>query len=168
VLGRTLTVEIADIDPADPAGTANIRKVPISQWEADTAGVALSVDGLSACYEVDLVTDMNRTVAYVHGPDGSRRLFIQPRFPAVNLAGTAGSLTAPMPGAIRRVYVSVGELVTAGTPLLALEAMKMEHQVLAPADGIVAEVMIGVGDQVDTGQTLLRLEDANGDQGETS
>jgi biotin carboxyl carrier protein len=73
-----------------------------------------------------------------------------------------------MPGAIRRVYVSVGELVTAGTPLLALEAMKMEHQVLAPADGIVAEVMIGVGDQVDTGQTLLRLEDANGDQGETS
>lgn len=171
VLGRTLTVEITDIDPADPAdptGSPNIRQVPISQWEADTAGVSLSVDGLSACYEVDLVTDMNRTVAYVHSPDGSRRLFIQPRFPAVNLAGTAGSLTAPMPGAIRRVYVSVGELVTAGTPLLALEAMKMEHQVLAPADGIVAEVMIGVGDQVDTGQTLLRLEDANEDQGETS
>jgi propionyl-CoA carboxylase alpha chain len=54
-----------------------------------------------------------------------------------------------MPGAIVRVRVGVGDPVVAGQPLLALEAMKMEHQVLAPTDGIVAEVLVAPGDQVE-------------------
>jgi propionyl-CoA carboxylase alpha chain len=136
------------------------RAVPITQWSADPSGATINVDGISQRYQIDLVPDLQGTLAYAHGPHGSQRLIIQPRFPDADLAGAAGSLTAPMPGAIRRVYVSVGDRVTAGTPLLALEAMKMEHQVLAPGDGVVAEVMIEVGAQVDTGQTLLRLEDS--------
>jgi propionyl-CoA carboxylase alpha chain len=137
----------------------DIRMVPITAWTADEGGSTLTVDGVTQRYLIDLICESSGTQAFVHGPRGSQRIFIQPRFPAADLAGVAGSLTAPMPGAIRRVYVSVGEQVTAGSPLLALEAMKMEHQVLAPVDGVVAEVMIEVGEQVDTGQTLLRLEE---------
>jgi propionyl-CoA carboxylase alpha chain len=139
---------------------ADTRSVAITAWTADHSGATVNVDGISQRYQIDLVADLQGTLAYAHGPHGSQRLIIQPRFPDADLAGAAGSLTAPMPGAIRRVYVSVGDRVTAGTPLLALEAMKMEHQVLAPADGVVAEMMIEVGAQVDTGQTLLRLEDS--------
>jgi propionyl-CoA carboxylase alpha chain len=165
LLGRSPHIEIIE---TDPNGVAQTRQVPISHMEADPHGVTLQVGGMGTRIDVDLIHEQHRSVAYVHGEQGSKRLFVMPRFPAVDLAGMAGSLTAPMPGAIRRVYVNIGDQVSAGTPLLALEAMKMEHQVLAPADGIVAEVMIQVGDQVDTGQTLLRLEDAEDDQGATS
>jgi biotin carboxyl carrier protein len=47
-----------------------------------------------------------------------------------------------------------GGAVTAGQPLIVLEAMKMQHTVLAPADGVVAEVRVKEGDQVTTGQVL--------------
>ena len=48
--------------------------------------------------------------------------------------------------------------VTAGQPLLVLEAMKMEQTVSAPADGVVAELHAKAGDQVSTGQVLAVLE----------
>ena len=54
--------------------------------------------------------------------------------------------------------VRTGDQVTAGQPLVALEAMKMEHVVHAPIDGVVAEVLVDAGEQVDTGQALLVVE----------
>jgi len=49
-------------------------------------------------------------------------------------------------------------VVTAGQPLLVLEAMKMEQTVSAPADGVVAELRAKAGEQVSTGQVLAVLE----------
>jgi propionyl-CoA carboxylase alpha chain len=70
----------------------------------------------------------------------------------------AGSLLAPMPGLVLRVHAEVGTVVTAGQPLLVLEAMKMEQTVTAPADGVVAELHAKAGDQVSTGQVLAVVE----------
>src|SRR5207248_7332473 len=50
------------------------------------------------------------------------------------------------------------EHVGAGTPLVVLEAMKMEHEVLAEADGVVRTVAVAVGEAVEEGQLLLTLE----------
>jgi propionyl-CoA carboxylase alpha chain len=66
----------------------------------------------------------------------------------------AGSLLAPMPGTVVRVVVAAGDKVTAGQPLLWLEAMKMQHRIDAPADGVVAELGVSVGDQVEVGRVL--------------
>jgi propionyl-CoA carboxylase alpha chain len=44
--------------------------------------------------------------------------------------------------------------VSAGQPLLWLEAMKMEHVISAPAAGIVAELPVTVGQQVEVGSVL--------------
>jgi propionyl-CoA carboxylase alpha chain len=44
--------------------------------------------------------------------------------------------------------------VTAGQPLLWLEAMKMQHRITAPTDGVVTELRAAVGHQVDTGALL--------------
>jgi propionyl-CoA carboxylase alpha chain len=68
-----------------------------------------------------------------------------------------GSLFAPMPGTVVRIEVAVGDLVQAGTPLLAIEAMKMEHPVRAPIAGVVAELPVEVGAQVDSGSVLAVL-----------
>src|SRR4029077_14942872 len=70
----------------------------------------------------------------------------------------AGSLLAPMPGLVLRVLAEPGTVVTAGQPLLVLEAMKMEQTVSAPADGVVAELRAKAGEQVSTGQVLAVLE----------
>ena len=69
-----------------------------------------------------------------------------------------GSLAAPMPGKVLQVLVQAGAKVAKGTPLVILEAMKMEHTIAAPHDGLVAEIHFKAGEQVDEGVELLRLE----------
>jgi acetyl-CoA/propionyl-CoA carboxylase biotin carboxyl carrier protein len=65
-------------------------------------------------------------------------------------------LTSPMPGSVVAVGVEDGDLVSAGTVVVAVEAMKMEHALTAPVDGVV-ELLVAVGDQVKVGQPLARL-----------
>jgi 3-methylcrotonyl-CoA carboxylase alpha subunit len=69
-----------------------------------------------------------------------------------------GRLTAPMPGKVIAVLVEPGALVEKGTPLIVMEAMKMEHTIGAPAAGRVTDVLYGVGDQVADGAQLLVME----------
>jgi len=69
-----------------------------------------------------------------------------------------GRLTAPMPGKVIAVLVEPGAVVEKGTPLIVMEAMKMEHTIGAPAAGTVSEVLYAVGDQVADGAQLLVLD----------
>ncbi|MFM8467405.1 MAG: acetyl/propionyl/methylcrotonyl-CoA carboxylase subunit alpha [Oxalobacteraceae bacterium] len=69
-----------------------------------------------------------------------------------------GRLTAPMPGKIVALLVQAGAQVDKGTPLLIMEAMKMEHTISAPAQGQVTELLYAVGDQVAEGAQLLSFE----------
>jgi propionyl-CoA carboxylase alpha chain len=95
---------------------------------------------------------------------GLYRFAIPPRFPLPDEAGRAGSLVAPMPGSVLRLLVAVGDSVAAGQPLLAMEAMKMEHQVVAPAAGTVAEIFVQVGQQLAHGQRLVQLDTDESDE----
>jgi acetyl-CoA/propionyl-CoA carboxylase biotin carboxyl carrier protein len=65
-----------------------------------------------------------------------------------------GPVVSPMPGTVLVVKVSPGETVTAGTPLLVVEAMKMEHTLVAPVDGVVSELRVQAGQQVALDETL--------------
>jgi 3-methylcrotonyl-CoA carboxylase alpha subunit len=77
---------------------------------------------------------------------------------AADAEGGEGRLTAPMPGKVIAVLVEPGTVVEKGTPLIVMEAMKMEHTIGAPAAGTVSEVLFAVGDQVTEGAQLLVLE----------
>jgi 3-methylcrotonyl-CoA carboxylase alpha subunit len=68
-----------------------------------------------------------------------------------------GRLTAPMPGKLIAIHAASGTRVERGTPLLVMEAMKMEHTIVAPSDGVVSEVLYAVGDQVAEGAELVRF-----------
>jgi propionyl-CoA carboxylase alpha chain len=115
---------------------------------------------------VDIVPGLAREldVDTVFVSRGLYRFSIPPRFPLPDEAGRAGSLVAPMPGSVLRLLVAVGDTVAAGQPLLAMEAMKMEHQVVAPAAGTVAEIFVQVGQQLAHGQRLVQLETAGSDE----
>jgi pyruvate carboxylase subunit B len=67
------------------------------------------------------------------------------------------AVAAPMPGAVIRILVGVGDQVKAGQSLLVLEAMKMEVEVKAPADGTVHSLSVGEGDTVAADQTLAHI-----------
>jgi acetyl-CoA/propionyl-CoA carboxylase biotin carboxyl carrier protein len=65
-------------------------------------------------------------------------------------------LTSPMPGTVVAVGIEEGADVAAGTVVVTVEAMKMEHALAAPVDGVV-ELLVAVGDQVKVGQPLARI-----------
>lgn len=71
-----------------------------------------------------------------------------------------GGLTAPMNGSIVRVLVEVGQHVDAGTQLVVLEAMKMEHSIRAPQAGVVKALFCQEGEMVAEGCALVELEPA--------
>jgi 3-methylcrotonyl-CoA carboxylase alpha subunit len=70
----------------------------------------------------------------------------------------AGGLEAPMPGKIIALLVGSGDSVEKDTPLLILEAMKMEHTIRAPARGRIARILCRVGEQVGEGAELIDFE----------
>jgi 3-methylcrotonyl-CoA carboxylase alpha subunit len=60
-----------------------------------------------------------------------------------------------MPGKIVSILVAPDVVVEQGTPLLIMEAMKMEHTISAPSKGSISELLYAVGDQVAEGAQLL-------------
>ncbi len=72
--------------------------------------------------------------------------------------GADSSLAAPMPGRIIATLAGVGQTVAKGTPLLIMEAMKMEHTLCAPANGVVRAYRAAVGAQVQEGTLLIDFE----------
>ncbi len=95
---------------------------------------------------------------YVDSPQGPVHLVALPRFPEPGSAVEKGSLLAPMPGNVIRLGAAVGDTVTAGQPLIWLEAMKMEHTITAPTDGVLAELDVDTGQQVEVGAVLARVD----------
>lgn len=85
-----------------------------------------------------------------------------PAAPPAEVAVPPGGrlVEAEFAASVWQLNVSPGDEVTAGQPLLALEAMKMESRVHAPVDGVVAQVLARPGDQVEAGTALLVLAPA--------
>jgi acetyl-CoA carboxylase carboxyltransferase component len=68
------------------------------------------------------------------------------------------AVTAPFAGVVVSIAHQAREEVHAGAPLVVLEAMKMEHEVLAQGSGTVRRVEVAVGESVQEGQLLVVLE----------
>ncbi|CAN5550668.1 acetyl/propionyl/methylcrotonyl-CoA carboxylase subunit alpha [soil metagenome] len=120
----------------------------------DGARLTVTLDGLRETYRVAHGGDQiwlasSRGVAVV---DEVREAPVRPDD---ELGGDA-ELTSPMPGAVVAVNVEDGDQVAAGTVVVAVEAMKMEHSLSAPVDGVV-ELLVAVGDQVKVGQVLAKI-----------
>ncbi|MFK0257549.1 biotin carboxylase N-terminal domain-containing protein [Streptomyces sp. NPDC090445] len=84
-----------------------------------------------------------------------------PRFTDHRDRALPGSLLAPMPGTVVRIAegLAPGSTVTAGQPLLWLEAMKMEHRIVSPASGTLTALHAGLGHQVEFGALLAVVQE---------
>ena len=113
-----------------------------------------------------VITYAGRTVRFAYaadgpvtwlGRDGAAWAIGEAPPPALRgaRAGSAdGTVRSPMPGTILAVHVTVGDTVSAGQPVLVVEAMKMEHTVTAPLDGVITELTAKAGQQVPMDETL--------------
>lgn len=77
--------------------------------------------------------------------------------PAAPAAAGSFAQTAPMPGTILDIHVKVGDTVAANQPVMVLEAMKMENEVVAEQAGTIASINVEKGAMVNPGDTLFTL-----------
>ena len=131
----------------------------ISAWSEDTLEVEW--DGRRVRYAVSAEAGK----VYLTGDSETVTVTVLPRFGAPDAGPAEGGFVAPMPGVIVEVRVQPGESATAGSTLVVMEGMKMEHHVSAPCDGTVTEVLVAPGDQVDNGSLLLVFEPADAADG---
>jgi acetyl/propionyl-CoA carboxylase alpha subunit len=179
----------ATVQPGIPSGWRNNRSAhQLVTYRTEVAeirvGYTLTRDGLHAEINdepmhglvlhhcgpeiVDLtVADLRRRYRVQHydersdvaGPRGTVVLQHVHRFPSPGNADPPGSLVAPMPGSVQRVLVEIGQEIAVGTPVLVLEAMKMEHTLAAPQSGTVSTLTVMAGDQVDGGAVLAVIDE---------
>ncbi|MBC2639300.1 MULTISPECIES: biotin carboxylase N-terminal domain-containing protein [unclassified Rhodococcus (in: high G+C Gram-positive bacteria)] len=128
----------------------------VSLVSATARHVILDVGGLRRSFAVSRYGDD----VFVDSALGPVSLHAAPRFTDPSAVVAEGSLLAPMPGSVIRLGAEAGDSVTAGQPIVWLEAMKMEHTIKAPASGVLTELSVTAGQQVDVGTVLAVVEAA--------
>lgn len=116
----------------------NGKRFNVALWAPDTAGSQDSGTGVEG------------------GRPGAARQR-RARGPAGVGGGTA-EVAAPMQGTVVKLMVAVGDIVEAGDPIVVLEAMKMENNVVAGRPGTVTEIRVQVGDSVGGGDTVAVID----------
>ncbi len=114
----------------------------------------LAFDGRQINFRVTEVGDR----LYLHSLSGSRTITRLPRHPEIQSATEHGAMTSTMPGQVAKIFVTVGQQVKAGDPLLVLEAMKMEQTMRAAIDGIIETIHVKEGDVVGPGARLISIK----------
>lgn len=102
--------------------------------------VDVSIDGKSRRLEV--LGELASAVQSATGADRAGRFVLE----------------APMPGLVVTLRVRPGDAVKSGTPLVVMEAMKMQNELTSELDGTVREVRVAVGQAVESGAELVVIE----------
>jgi len=118
--------------------------------------IRIEIDGVQRAFRVVEAGDE----IYVHSSLGSRVIQRPSRYPASQSASEQASANSPMPGKVLKILVETGRKVSAGDPLIILEAMKMEHTMRAALDGVVEAVLVSDGEVVGPGQLLVQITSA--------
>jgi acetyl-CoA/propionyl-CoA carboxylase biotin carboxyl carrier protein len=147
-----------DGDGAPVAARAQLRPADPAAGDAATSGTDLivTVNARTVRYAYAATDGTDGLVTWL-GRDGAAWAIADAAPAALRGAragDTDGTVRSPMPGTVLAVHVSLGQAVSAGQPVLVVEAMKMEHTVTAPVGGVIAELAAKPGQQVAMEQTL--------------
>jgi len=139
--------------PTQPTSTADTVTVELAgvvttfRWASDGGSVWLARDGV---------------VHQFATPSREQRL-AEHRASLGRVAGAASpEVRSAMPGTVVSVSARTGDVVEAGQPLLAIEAMKMEHTMLASVAGTVT-ITVAEGDQVRVDQVVATIHPHEGE-----
>lgn len=131
------------VDGARVRFTVDDRPVEAVVGTTDTRG-SLSVDAGAGCVDLEIEETRFAQVREISG--------------LTQLQASMANVKAPMPGLVTEILVNSGDRVSAGTPLLVMEAMKMENELRASGDGVVKEVLVKPRQAVEQGRILVTFE----------
>ncbi len=112
----------------------------------------VSIDGVQL--PINVVRSGDELTIVLHG-ENTVLHYDDPLAPPRIEAGGDDRVTAPIPARVARVLVQAGDVVKKGTPLVVLEAMKMEMTLTAPMDGTIAAVRHAADEMVEEGTELI-------------
>jgi propionyl-CoA carboxylase alpha chain len=135
----------------------------VSNWRPGEICLRATINGKSKItaqverkgVKYELVLDGAHYECMVLSPLGAE---LQRRMPVKVPPDTSKLVMSPMPGLLTNLSVKVGDAVTTGQKLAAIEAMKMENTLVAAQDGIVAEICANVGESLAVDQLIVRFE----------
>lgn len=81
----------------------------------------------------------------------------EPTAPVASTPAGNDAMPSPMPGTILKILVNVGDTVQENQPLMILEAMKMENEIVAGKAGTVTGIHVQQGDMVNPGEPLITI-----------
>jgi biotin carboxyl carrier protein len=138
-----LWVSVGDGEEAPFQG----KSVATGEWRVvgEPRPIGVAVDG--------------ETVDVTVGGDPFRFTVADARRAALRSGGgaSAGEVRTPMPGAVVRLMVAVGDTVTDGQSVIVVEAMKMENEFKAQMDGVVTAIHVEPGNTLESGALLLTI-----------
>lgn len=117
----------------------------------------ITVNGNAYDVAVEEITDSSAPVAAA-APVQTKKVAAPAAAPAKKAAGAGTKVSAPMPGTILEIKVKEGDSVKKGQPVMVLEAMKMENDIVAPCDGKITSIVVNKGDTVESADTLATIQ----------
>ncbi len=118
----------------------NEYDVHINSFEDNIA----EIDVNGSIYQVELAEEVKTTKT----PKLVRSKPVQTKEEKPKPASGLSKVVAPLPGSIFKLLVKEGDAVKKGQPILILEAMKMENNILAEEEGVVNKVLVSEGASV--------------------
>jgi len=112
------------------------------------------IDVNGSIYQVELAEEVKTTKT----PKLVRSKPVQTKEEKPKPASGLSKVVAPLPGSIFKLLVKEGDAVKKGQPILILEAMKMENNILAEKEGVVNKVLVSEGASVLQGDILVEIE----------
>lgn len=157
--GKMLSVSIK---PDTSTARVNDLEMPYQLIRQDNGRILFRTG--TKIYKIDNITIENQQVSFtINGAHvestvkDEQELLLEKLGFASSAKHSAGNILAPMPGKILDILITAGDEISAGQPLLILEAMKMENEIKAVSDGIIGALHVKKGDNVEKNQTLLEI-----------
>ncbi len=135
---------------------------PVNYWPV-LAGKAISIRYGGKIHLVHLtgLGNKGKVVATINGRPVNLTVMDELKAQALDSLGSgagSGTICADIPGLVFEVKVKVGQVVHQGDPVIVVEAMKMQNELVAAVAGTVTEVAVEAGQTVDPGDVLVVIE----------
>lgn len=151
----------------------DVTPLPTGALDVQVEGRAVDVDIVAVGDSLSVRVDGQVLDLTVEGepPDvgvvaSGRRAYVRVESDRMRAASAArgrgpavgeGVVVSPMPGRVVKLLVAKGDEVAAGAPLVVVEAMKMENELLAGRAGTITDVWVKPGDTVEGGAKLVAI-----------
>ncbi|NOY22753.1 MAG: biotin/lipoyl-binding protein [Acidobacteria bacterium] len=128
---------------------------PVSAQVLPEGGVSLMINNESlTVYRTGDTLYIGGTQYHVHADDPLKKELLQ----SSSFKAGEGTVTAAMPGNVKKILADEGMEVEAGQGVVVLEAMKMENELEAPLAGTVRKIHVSEGQSVEAGTLLFEIE----------